>query len=123
MYHILYYVTVHCGKKYISKSVPYFVPLWYIAAQIYISKSDSYFLPYCGTLWYKYTLEKVGTSAKVGALEEENSAILLWYIMVQIYISKSVPYFIPCFAPYHDTLSYKYTLVKVYHTFYHVMVH
>ena len=49
--------------------------LWYIVVQIYISKSVPYFVPCfvpcCGILWYKYTLEKVGTSAKVGALEEE----------------------------------------------------
>ena len=50
--------------------------LWYIVVQIYICKSVSYFVTCYGTSWYKYTLEKVGISAKVEALQEEYSAIL-----------------------------------------------
>ena len=46
---------------------------------------------------------------------------MLWYIVVQIHISKSVPCFVPCLVPHYGTLWHKYTLVKVYHNFYHVM--
>ena len=45
-------------------------------AQVYIRNSVPYFVPCYGTLWHKYTLEKVDTSTKVGAVEQECSAIL-----------------------------------------------
>ena len=45
-------------------------------AQVYIRNSVPYFVPCYGTLWHKYTLEKVGTSTKIGAVEQECSAIL-----------------------------------------------
>jgi len=49
--------------------------LWYIVVQIFFGKSGAHWGKW-GTLWYKYTLEKVDSHAKVGALEKECSSIL-----------------------------------------------
>ena len=45
-------------------------------AQVYIRNSVLYFVPCYGILWHKYTLEKVGTSTQVGALEQKCPTIL-----------------------------------------------
>ena len=122
---------------YISSSVPHFVPhygtfwhkytfitvchiwaaLWYIVAQVYIRNSVPYFMPCYSTLWHKYALEKVGTSTKVGVVEQEfsmremreNTFVKVgykWGTLGSKYTFAKVEY-------KWGKLGYKYTLEKV----------